>query len=177
MQQLRAQLVHPLLGLAPGADVVQEAGKQTVTAGDHLADRELHRKDRAVAALGLDFAADADDPLLAGAQIAGEVAVMPLAIGRGHQAADVAADHLLGAIAEHLRGGGVERLDDPGLVDGDQAVGRGIDDRAQQRVALEPRTFLLLLVVMAVSRRHSQPTEGEALPPSPEVDLYQTGSR
>ena len=47
----------------------------------HLADGQLHWKGRAVLALADDEPADADDPPLAGAKIALEIAVMLLAIG------------------------------------------------------------------------------------------------
>ena len=45
-----------------------------------LADREFHGKDRAVLALRLHLAADADDALLAGPPVSREVAVMALAM-------------------------------------------------------------------------------------------------
>ena len=64
-------------------------GEEALVARAHLADRELHRKGRAVLALADHHAADADDPPLAGAQIAIEIAVMALAIGRRHQHLDV----------------------------------------------------------------------------------------
>ena len=56
--------------------------KKRCVAGFHLADRELHRKGRAVLALADHHAADADDAPLAGGQIALQIAVVRLAIGR-----------------------------------------------------------------------------------------------
>ena len=79
----------------------------------HLADRELHREGRAVLALAHDDAADADDPPLAGAAIALEVAVVAVAVGLWHQHLDVPADGLFGrTVAELPLRRGAERLDD-----------------------------------------------------------------
>jgi hypothetical protein len=55
---------------------------------------------------------------------------------RGHEQGDVATQHLGGSIAEGPLGGGVEGIDDAVLVDGDDAVDRGIDDGADTRRAL-----------------------------------------
>ena len=65
-----------LLHLGARRDVADEAGIDAGRAEQDFADRQLHRKDGAVLALRLDLASDADDPLLAGAPIAGKVAVM-----------------------------------------------------------------------------------------------------
>ena len=93
MDELGLQLLQPRLGLLPFGQVADEAGEETPVAGFHLADRKLHREGRAVLALADHDAADADDPPLAGPQIALEIAVVVFAIGRGHQHLDVLADH------------------------------------------------------------------------------------
>jgi hypothetical protein len=66
-------------------EIADEAGEKTAVGGLHLADRKLHRECRAVLALADHDAADADDAPLAGAQVALEIAVVALAIGRRHQ--------------------------------------------------------------------------------------------
>ncbi len=85
VHELGLQLLQARLGLLALGQVADEAGEEAPIAGAHLADRELHREGRAVLALADDDAADADDAPLAGPQIALEIAVMRLAIGRRHQ--------------------------------------------------------------------------------------------
>ena len=67
MHQLGLQFLQARFGLLPLGQVADEAGEETLVAGFHLADRELHRKGRAVLALADHDAADADDAPLAGA--------------------------------------------------------------------------------------------------------------
>ena len=130
------RLAQLLLHLDPRREVADEAGEDGGPAELHLADRELHREDRAVLALRLHLAADADDALLAGPPVSREIAVMVLAMGRGHEHLDVAPDHLAGGVAEQLFRRGAEGLDDAALVDRDDRVGRGFEDGAQPRLAL-----------------------------------------
>ena len=68
-------------------------------------------------------------------QIALEIAVVALAIGRRHQHADVLADHLVRAVAEQPLGRRAERLHDPALVDDDHRVGHGVEDRLEMGLA------------------------------------------
>ena len=89
MDELGLQLLQPRLGLLPLGQVADEAGEEALVARSHLADRKLHREGRAVLALADHHAADADDAPLAGAQIALEIAIVRLAVGRGHQHLDV----------------------------------------------------------------------------------------
>ena len=158
VNQLRLQLLETLLALPARAHVLQEPGKKLPPGRLDLADRELERKDRPVLALAQNLATDADDPPLAGAQEALQVGVVLLAIGRGHQAGDVAPDHLGRGIAEHPLGRRIEGLDDAALVDRDQPVGRGRQDRLQQRLALRQRRVLaarqLSLHLCQASRTH-----------------------
>ena len=83
--ELGLQLLELALGRLPLGQVADEAGEEAAVAGPHLADLELHGKGRAVLALAGDDAVDADDALLAGGEVAGDVAVMLLAKGRGHE--------------------------------------------------------------------------------------------
>ena len=62
---------------------------------------------------------------------------MFVAVGRGHEDRDVLPDDLRGGVAEDPLGGRVERLDGPLLVDGDDAIHGGVDDRPDPVPALE----------------------------------------
>ena len=74
--KLRLQLFELALGRLALGQVADEAGKEAAVAGPHLADLELHGKGRAVLALAGDDAVDADDALLSGREVAGDIAVM-----------------------------------------------------------------------------------------------------
>ena len=92
MHELGLQFLQPRFRPLPLGQVANEAGEETPVGGVHFADRKLHRKGRAVLALADHDAADADDAPLAGAQIAIEIAVVILAVGRWHQHLDVLAN-------------------------------------------------------------------------------------
>ena len=76
-------------------------------------------------------AAAADDRGDAGVEILPKIRVVFLVIGRRHQHADVAADHLGGGISEQPLGAAVEGLNCACAVDDDDAVDRRIDDRVE----------------------------------------------
>ena len=86
MDELGLQFLQPRLGLLPLGQVADETGEETLIAHVHFADGKLHGKRRAVLALADDDAADADDPPLAGAQIALEIAVVILPVRRAASA-------------------------------------------------------------------------------------------
>ena len=100
VQEFGLQFLQPCLGLLPFGQIANEAGEEALVARSHFADRELHRKGRAVLALADDHAADANDPPLSGPQVAFKIAVMIFAIRRRHQHLDVLADDFRGAVAE-----------------------------------------------------------------------------
>ena len=112
-----------------------------LAAEHHLADRQVQRKRRAVLAAPGHLAADADDLLDAGREIAREVAVVLLVIRRRHQHVDVAPEHFGLAVAEQPLGGRIERFDAAVRVDDDDAVDGRFDDRTPARLA---RAQLLL---------------------------------
>ena len=92
---------QPLLEHDAIAQVVKDAREAAfAVVGLHLADRQMHRKRRAVLAAGGHFAADADDLLLAGREVMVKVPVVALAVGARHQHVHVAPEHLADAIAE-----------------------------------------------------------------------------
>ena len=85
----------------------------------------MKRKRAAVFSAAANFAAGADDPRDTGFQIVGDVTVVLLEIGAGHQDLDVLVEHLLGGIPEQPFGAGVEHLDEsPGINDDDAVDGR-----------------------------------------------------
>src|SRR5262245_44264250 len=100
MNELGLQLLEPRLGLLALREVADESGEEALIARAHLADGELHRKSRAVLALADDDAPDADDAPLTGPQIALQVAVVVLPIGRRHQPFDIRANDFRCRIAE-----------------------------------------------------------------------------
>src|SRR5690242_8850652 len=100
MDKLGLQLLQARFGFLPLGEVADESGKIALIARPHFADRKLNRESRAILALADHDAADADDALFAGLQIALEIAIVILPVWRRHQHLDVAPDHLGGTIAE-----------------------------------------------------------------------------
>jgi len=96
------------------------------------------------------FAADADDLLLPRGQVARQIPIVLFPVGRRHEQGDVLADQLLGRIAEHPLGGGVDQLDDAPLVDADDGIDRGFQESAQPGVAGRQRVLDLLAGAVAV---------------------------
>ena len=77
----------------------------------------------------------------------------------GHEHLDVAPDHLSGGIAENALDGRIEGLDDTALIDGDDAVHHGVEDRSDARIDHFERTSASL------RRPH--------LPPDQKIDCYE----
>jgi len=130
VDQLRLQLLQAGLRLLALGKVANEAGEEAPLSGAHLAHGELHREGGAVFALADDDAADADDPPLAGRQVALHVSVVAFAIGRGHQHLHVLAQRFRRRIAEKPLRRAREGLHDAGLVDHDHRFGNGVQNRA-----------------------------------------------
>ncbi len=122
-------VAHALLADHAVGDVADEAGEEL--SGENLTDREIDGEDGAVASACAGLSADADDAPLARAAIAGEIGVVLIAIGRGHEDGDVASDELGGGVAEHLLARAVDGLDLTLAVDRDDRVGGGVEDRGQ----------------------------------------------
>ncbi len=140
----------------PCGQITHETGEEALAVGMRLADGELHREDGAVLAQALDLAADADDPPLAGGTVAGEIAVVALPVGGRHQHAHVAADDLLGTVAEQPHRRRAERADQAALIDGDDRLRHGLQSRAQ------PFLSLLALGDVAIGLEHQEPAVGLA---------------
>ena len=92
---------HALLALAERlldgdapAQIVEDAGKRGLPVELHLPDRQMKGKRAAVFSAAAHFAAGADDARDPGLQIVGEVTVVLLEVGAGHQHLDVLVEHL-----------------------------------------------------------------------------------
>jgi hypothetical protein len=134
-----AQLCALRLHLAPFGHVAHDADEGMVAGVRRFADRELHRKGRAVFAAAHHLATGADDLRHAGGEICRDVAIVFAMVRFRHQDADILPDDLVRGVAEQADAGLVERLDDAMPVDGDQAVHHrvqhGGDQAAELRLA------------------------------------------
>ena len=135
------QFLQSGLGMLAFGQVTDEPGEEAPFGHRHFADRELHRKSRAVLALADDDPADADNSPFAGAIIALQITVMRRAIGLGHQHADILPNHLLGGPAEQALRGVAEIAHQPAFIDDNHRVGNRLEDRAQ--MCLAPRQILV----------------------------------
>src|SRR5579864_3187451 len=119
----------------PLGQVANKAGQEALAAGVDLTDREFDRKGAAVLALPDDDPPDTDDPALPGGAVAREIAVMPVAVGAGHQHAHIVAFDLFDGIPEEPFRRGAEGPDDPLVVDDHHAVGDSREDRFEMGLA------------------------------------------
>ena len=118
-------------------DVAGNAGEHPAIAKLQFADRQVHRERTAILAQADDLATDADDLLLPGLPIIAEVAVVLMTVRLWHEHLDVLADHLVRRVAEKPLRRRVHRLDCTKLVDRDDRVHRGVEDRARAGLAFE----------------------------------------
>src|SRR5208282_1253609 len=120
-------------------DVTHEAGENPPVRQPDFAHGKVHWKNRAVFAPPDRFASDADDVRVTGAEIIADVSVMLLAMGRGHQDADVFADDFARLVTKNLFRRPIEGLDGAALVNRDNAFDRGCQYRAQPLLAVAQR--------------------------------------
>src|SRR5271165_5928636 len=118
------------------ADVAQCARKE---APPHvvapLADRQVHIDYDAVFSAGDDLAANSYDLGDAGRSIGLEIAIVPERVLIRHDDGHIPAEKLVRFVAKDRLRCGVDRLNDPLLVDADDGGGRRVDDRAVLRFA------------------------------------------
>src|SRR5215216_6438325 len=133
VDQFGLQLLKPGFGLLALSEIAYETCEEALIAGSHFSDRKLHRKRRAILAFTHDHAADSDNAPFAGSQITLQIAVVVLAIGRGHQPLDVGSYNICRDVAEQSLGCGAKGLDDATLVDYDHSIGHGIENRFEMR--------------------------------------------
>ena len=92
VKQLLLLLLYSCFCPVAFGHVAAKAGKEASGSRMHLADGKLHGKGGTVLAHSGDGAAKPDDPALSCRQIAVQVGVMLVTIGRRHQQIDVLAD-------------------------------------------------------------------------------------
>ncbi len=72
------------------------------------------------------FPANSDDVRFACFQVAHQVTVMVFAMGMRHEHIDICPKKLIAFIAKHFHRGGIHRLNDPLLIDGNDGIVDGI---------------------------------------------------
>ena len=144
MDQLGLQVRRPALGRLLARDVVDEADEDAAVADSRLADREFDGEGRAVLAAAEQRPALADDSGLAGAQITGDVGIVPCGVRFGHQQVDVTSDGFGGGPAEHAFGLGAETVHDSVLVHADHGVRNRVGDGPQPFDGVARPGFVLL---------------------------------
>ena len=124
----------PLTFLTVG-QVTDEANELRLSCLSDLAHGKLHREGAAVLSLADDDAAHANDPPLAGRQIAIQVPVVFVPVRRGHQHADIASLHLASHEAEEALRSRTKGLNYPFLVDDHHRVWDCLKNRPHMGVA------------------------------------------
>ena len=124
---VRRLVLQAALLRAPLADVAHDGGVQPFGVEPHAAHGDLHREHFAVQRARV---ALADHAVQRAEPRAGAVARQ-----QRDELGDRLVDELVGGAAEQARRRGIRRLDDAGLVDADDAVGRRLHHALQQRVA------------------------------------------
>jgi len=125
--EVRQFLREPKLGLAAPQPLIRLLAQRDV-ADEADEARRLGLRDLAPRA---NLAADADDARLTGLVEALEVPVVLRVVRRRHQHVDVVPDDLLGAITEDPLRGEAELLDSPAMVDHDDRVDGGVEQRTE----------------------------------------------
>ncbi len=140
--ELRFTAAQRLLGVAPHGDVANETHESRRLGAPHPADRQFRGELAAVAALGEELPADADDARLTGLYIAAQVVFVLRAVGLGQQDVDLQADHLLLVVAEHALAGVVEQLDAPLVIEEHDRIDRSIQHGL--KLSFQPVSALFL---------------------------------
>src|SRR5271169_3856003 len=123
------QFLKPCIGLLSFRQIADEPSEEALIANTHFADRKLHGKRRAVAALADHYAANADNPPFTGAHVASEIAVVVFTVRRRHQYPDALSQCVRGATAEQPFRRRTERLYAAALIYDDHGVGNAVENR------------------------------------------------
>jgi len=129
------QVGEPAFTIAHLSQVPNEDGEQMGRRQPDLAHLQFHRKRRAILASGDHGAADGKDMPLTGGRIAFDIAILISGVRGRHQAVDIAADEFGGCGSEHPLRRRADGLNEPPVIDDDEAVGDGIENGEQQRFA------------------------------------------
>jgi hypothetical protein len=131
VRQTLLQPTRVLGGAALQRAVLNEAYEARRLGVRYHADRDECRKDATVLPAGADFPAGADDVRNPCRYVPREIPVVRDAIFLGHEYADIATEDLLWAVAEQLLGRATERLNTAQMVDHDDRVDGGVQQRLQ----------------------------------------------
>jgi len=107
-------------------DVADETGEDFSIAQLDFTDRQIDGKQGAVFFAGKSFAPDPDNLGVAGPLVVANITVVLLTVRGGHQQVDVLADDFTGLIAKDFFGSGIERLNGPVFVNGDNSLDGGL---------------------------------------------------
>jgi len=124
------------LGCAPVRDVANQAGEHALVVDLELGNRKVDGKYIAIFSSRFNFAANAHDVCLAGHQVTLQKTIVLLAVWRGHQHADITAEHFLRAVAKYPLGRRIDGFDDAVLVDGDDGIDGHIEQRTKARLGI-----------------------------------------
>ena len=119
--------------------------KPTKRAGSvplHAADGELRGELAAVAPLGDQLAADADDARLAGLDVVAQVILVLRAVRLGQQDVHLQADDFLLVVAEHALAGVIQQLDPSLVIEQHDRIHRRVEYRL--KLPFQPVRPLLL---------------------------------
>src|SRR5262249_1835115 len=114
---------------------MKDARKLPLSTDHHFADGQMYWKRTTVSPLRRDLPANSNDFLHASREILRNVAVVLLAIRRGHQQVDVLSDNVALLVSEESLRASVKRLDAALAVDHDDAVDCRVNDRPPTQFA------------------------------------------
>ena len=126
-RQLRLAPAQRLLRVAAHRDVADEADEARRIGALHASDRQLRGELAAVAPLGDQLAADADDARLARLDVVAQVVFVLRAVRLGQQDVDLQADDFLLVVAEHPLAGVIQQLDATLVIEQHDRVHRRIE--------------------------------------------------
>ena len=133
---------------------MHDSSEHPAVAKVHLADRQVHGKDLAVLSEALYFSPDANDPGFTHLEVVGQVVMMLAEVRFRHQHADLLAEGLFGRIAEDSVGRAIEGSDLAVLIDGNDALCRGIEDGAESLLIVSLGLFGPRLVCHRLPHNH-----------------------
>ena len=119
------------LGLLTGANIAHETDKAPVACDLHFGHSQVEREPGPILPLSGDFAADPDNSCFARTMVPVEILIMLMAIGCGHEEADISANDFSSRVAEHFFGREIERFNKPALINRNDAFHSIVQDRAQ----------------------------------------------
>ena len=127
-------------------EVTDEARIDLFCARTGLADMKINRKSSGAASSRSGDQPNPDNLSLPGSEIAFQVLVVALTVGRRHQRTDVLAEQLRLALSEHALCRSAGRQDEPALIDYDHGIGNGLEDRGEMSLKRKDRRLICLTI-------------------------------